>query len=261
MKNSNINLFFITISPWPLILSISLIIFCINLIQCLFIKFNLTLFLSFLSIILILYCWWIDIVIESLIIGFHNIYIVSITIYRIIIFIISEILFFIRFFWTFFNSIISPDISIGLNWPPYEINVINFLNLPLLNSLLLIRSACSLTWRHYKILRNNLKSSKLSLIITKFLGLNFLLCQIFEYYTSIFSISDGIFCSIFFISTGFHGIHVLIGLIFLFFMFIRIKLNHFSKDHFIGFEFSIWYWHFVDIVWLFLYLIIYWLGS
>ena len=155
MKNFNTNIFVISISPWPIFLSVSLIILCLNLINCFFSKFNLILFFRFLLIILILFCWWIDIIIESLEIGFHNNYILNITIYRIIIFIISEIFFFIRFFWAFFNSIISPDVSIGLNWPSKGINIINFLNLPLLNSLLLIRRACSLTWSHYKLLRNN----------------------------------------------------------------------------------------------------------
>lgn len=260
MKKYNINLFFISIRPWPLILSLRIIFIFINLVIYLNSKSLIFLIYNLILILIVLFYWWNDIINESTFLGFHNNYIIIITIYRIIIFIISEIFFFIRFFWSFFHFIFSPDIIVGSIWPYVGIIPIKYINLPLLNSLLLIRSGCSITWRHYIILINKINISKNSLLITIILGFLFILFQLFEYLISYFCFSDGVFGSIFFLSTGFHGIHVIIGTLFLLIIFMRIKANHFSFRHIIGFEFSIWYWHFVDVIWLYLYLIIYWLG-
>jgi len=260
MKKYNINLFILNIRPWPIIFSFSLLFLFINLASFFYFKLNIFLIFNIFLILLIIICWWKDVIIESTFKGFHNNYIIIILIYRMILFIVSEIFFFIRFFWTYFHFIFSPDIFLGSNWPYFGIVSVNFINLPLLNSILLIRSGCTVTFRHYKILRNNLNYSKFSLFVSFLLGTFFLICQLFEYLTSLFRFSDGCFGSIFFIATGFHGIHVLIGSIFLFIIFFRLNKNHFSYFHLIGFEFSIWYWHFVDVVWLYLYMIIYWLG-
>jgi heme/copper-type cytochrome/quinol oxidase subunit 3 len=263
MKFYNINLFLITKRPWPLIFSITLIFIAINLVRFLFLKrsFLFNVLINFRLILLIFFCWWNDLIRESINIGIHNIYIIFFTINRIIIFIISEIFFFICFFWSFFHFILSPDIIIGSIWPPIGIFKINYINLPLLNSILLIRRGCSVTWSHYIIIGNNIKESKIRLLITIILGIIFLFCQLFEYKYSIFNFSDSVYGSIFFIATGFHGIHVIIGDIFLISILIRIIKFHFSSNHIIGFEFSIWYWHFVDVVWLYLYIMVYWLRS
>lgn len=261
MKIYYIPIFFLSNRPWPLFISISLMFLCNNLIICLNSVFRLVLLINIVLIILIIFFWWNDVIIESTYLGFHTKYIMTITVYSIILFIISEIFFFIRFFWSFFHSMFSPDIAIGSNWPYLGIISVNYIDLPLMNSLLLIRRGCSITWRHYIIIIKNNKRCIKSLIITIILGLTFILCQIVEYLNCIFRFSDGIFGSIFFIRTGFHGIHVIIGTIFIIFILIRVVKNHFSRNHIIGFEFSIWYWHFVDVVWLYLYLIIYWLGS
>jgi cytochrome c oxidase subunit 3 len=262
MNKYNLNLFFITYSPWPILSSLNLIFLTFNLICFFSYNFNIhIILLNFIVLFIIFFSWWSDVITESSFRGFHNKYIIKITTFRIIIFIISEIFFFIRFFWTFFHFLFSPDIIIGIIWPCSGILIINFLNLPLLNSILLLRRGCFVTWSHYKILRKKLISSKLRLLFTIILGIIFILCQIFEYKNSPFSFSDRCFGSIFFIATGFHGLHVLIGSLFLFFILIRINRIHFSNNHLIGFEFSIWYWHFVDVVWLYLYLIVYWLGG
>lgn len=261
MKKYNINLFFLNLSPWPIIFSFSLLFIFLNISTFFYFKINIFLIRNFFLILNIIFCWWKDVILESTFYGFHNKYIIVIIIYRIILFIISEIFFFIRFFWRYFHFIFSPDIILGRNWPYSGIISINFINLPLLNSLLLIRSGCTVTLSHYKILSNNLFYSKINLFFTFILGFLFLICQLFEYKTSFFSFRDGCFGSIFFITTGFHGFHVFIGSIFLILIYLRIKNNHFSYFHLIGYEFSIWYWHFVDVVWLYLYMIIYWLGS
>lgn len=260
MKNQNILIFFISNSPWPIVFSFSLFFFRLNLICFLSSKINIFFLLNLILLFFISYFWWNDVIIESTYNGFHNLYVINITIYSIVFFIISEIFFFIRFFWSFFHSIFSPDIFIGSLWPYQGIFSINYLNLPLLNSIILISRRCSISWSHYLIILNKLNNSKNVLIITIFLGLIFISCQIFEYYFSYFSFSDGIFGSIFFIRTGFHGLHVIIGTLFIISILIRIRKNHFSNNHILGYEFCIWYWHFVDVVWLYLYLIIYWLG-
>jgi len=208
-----------------------------------------------------LFNWWRDVSLESNNIGYHNKYIINITIIRIVIFIISEVFFFVRFFWTFLNSVFSLDIMVGSSWPVTGIIKIDFFRLPLLNSILLLRRGCSITWRHIILINNLLNETNLSLLVTILLGVLFLLCQFVEYKYCYFSISDSIFGSTFFISTGFHGIHVIIGRIFLAFIALRIKFLNFSRKHLTGFEMSIWYWHFVDVVWLYLFILIYWFGS
>jgi cytochrome c oxidase subunit 3 len=257
MKNI---LFILTISPWPLFLSFSILILSVNLIN--FINYNniIYLLISFLCTIIIIFNWFNDVLIESTFSGSHNKYIKKFTSFRIIIFILSEIFFFIRFFWSYIHFLFCPDIIIGSIWPPNGIYPIKLFNLPLINSLLLIRRGFSITWRHLKIIYNDFNKIKYGIIISILFGLIFIICQLFEYYLIIFSIRDRIFGSIFFISTGFHGIHVFVGLLFLFVILIRQLKFHFSKNHIIGYEFSIWYWHFVDVVWLYIYIIIYWLG-
>lgn len=261
MKNYYLNLFIISLSPWPIFFSISLFTIFLNIIIFFWSNYNIRLILNFILLFLVSFCWWNDVIIESTIIGNHNIYIIIITINRIIIFIISEIFFFISFFWTFFHSIFSPDIIIGSNWPSKGIISINYLNLPLINSIFLIGRGCFVTFSHYELINNIINNSKNGLVLTIILGVLFLICQLYEYIYSLFSFSDRVFGSIFFIATGFHGIHVLIGTLFLLMIFLRMNTIHFSKDHLIGYEFSIWYWHFVDVVWLYLYIVIYWLGS
>jgi len=261
MNKHNLRLFILSFSPWPIIFSIVLIFLFINLIIFLNSGNLFYLIFNLLLVLIIIFFWWNDVLIESTYNGFHNNYITKLIIYRIITFIISEIFFFIRFFWTFFHIIFSPDVMVGSIWPYIGIYSINFLNLPLLNSLLLIRRGCWVSFRHYIILVKKNNYREFRLLITVILGLEFIILQAFEYNISIFCFSDGIFGSIFFIATGFHGIHVIIGIIFLFVMYLRIKNKHFSFNHIIGYEFSIWYWHFVDVVWLYLYIIIYWLGG
>lgn len=132
---------------------------------------------------------------------------------------------------------------------------------PLLNTIILLTSGISVTWSHHSLLNNNFKQFFFSLFITLILGLYFSILQLYEYLDSSFNISDSSYGSIFFLFTGFHGLHVLIGTIFLFICFFRILFIHFSLNHHFGFEAAAWYWHFVDIVWLFLYIFIYWWGG
>jgi len=176
----------------------------------------------------------------------------------IILFITSEVFFFVSFFWGYFHRRLSPNIDIGQIWPPYFINSFNPINVPLLNTIILLSSGVSVTWSHHAILKNQMKKANFSLLLTVLLGLYFSLLQGIEYFQAEFCIRDSIYGSRFFIATGFHGLHVIIGSTFLLICYIRIKNFEFSSNHLIGFEAAAWYWHFVDIVWIFLYISIYW---
>lgn len=178
-----------------------------------------------------------------------------------ILFITSEIFFFLSFFWAFFHSSLSPDIFIGQRWPCKGIKSFNPIGIPLINTLILLRSGVTLTTSHHFIILGNKKNCNNFLLITIILGIYFSLLQFIEYKEASFTIADSVYGSTFFISTGFHGIHVLIGTMFLSVCLIRETKNHFSSYHHFGFEAAAWYWHFVDVVWLFLYIFIYWLGK
>jgi len=154
----------------------------------------------------------------------------------IILFITSEVMFFLSFFWAFFHRRVSPNVELGQIWPPQSISPFNPLNIPLLNTLILVSSGISITWSHHLILNRNFKLRKLSLIITFILGIYFTLLQGFEYMEASFTIADSSYGSTFFVATGFHGLHVLIGSTFLVITYIRLSNLSFSKDHLIGFE-------------------------
>jgi len=166
--------------------------------------------------------------------------------------------FFFSFFWAFFHSSISPNIELGGIWPPYLINPFNPYQIPLLNTIILLSSGISVTWSHIRLLNKTYNKTIIRLTITIILGIYFSILQKIEYREATFNIRDSIYGSTFFILTGFHGAHVIIGTSFLFLRLIRIYLGHFRKTHHIIFEASAWYWHFVDIVWLFLYCLVYW---
>nr|UXW93469.1 cytochrome c oxidase subunit III [Blasticotoma sp. 'minuta'] len=245
-------------SPWPLLSSLTLMALLTNSINWLN-SHNATLLIwSFISLTLILYQWWRDIIRESTYQGSHTLSVSSGLRWGMILFIISEIFFFISFFWTFFHSALSPSIEIGTLWPPKGITPFNPAHIPLLNTTLLLSSGITITWTHHSIMNKNIYSASQSLMITITLGIIFSALQMYEYYTSPFTISNSIYGSTFFISTGFHGIHVLIGTTFLMINYFRLNLSHLSHHHHFSFEAAAWYWHFVDIVWLFLYISIYW---
>jgi len=260
---SNINYQFhiVNFSPWPLTRSIRTFILIIGLIKW-FHQYNANLLiLGFLITILNIFQWWRDISRERTFQGFHTLNVINGIKWGIILFIISEILFFISFFWRFFHRTLSPSIELGINWPPNKIHPFNPFQIPLLNSVILLSSGISTTWSHHSLIKNNFYNCLSGLLITIILGIYFSLLQIFEYNEASFSISDSIYGSTFFLATGFHGIHVLIGSSFLFVCLIRHLKFHYSSTHHFGFEAAAWYWHFVDVVWLFLFVSIYWWGN
>nr|YP_010996484.1 cytochrome c oxidase subunit III [Sophonia nigrilineata]WPC85226.1 cytochrome c oxidase subunit III [Sophonia nigrilineata] len=247
-------------SPWPIVGSIGLMTITSGMIMW-FHMMNLNLFLlGFTIIILTMIQWWRDVIRESTFQGLHTKKVVMSMKWGMILFITSEVLFFFSFFWAFFHSSLSPNVEIGLQWPPLGIKPFNPMNIPMLNTMILLCSGVSMTWAHNAILMKNFSQTMQSMLITVILGFYFSLLQMYEYMESPFCISDSVYGSTFFMSTGFHGLHVIIGTIFITVSLIRVKNLHFSNKHHVGFETAAWYWHFVDVVWLFLYMMVYWWG-
>jgi len=170
-------------------------------------------------------------------------------------------MFFFAFFWAFFDSTIKPSVMLGGVWPPEGLEILSPWGVPLLNTVILLTSGATVTWAHHSIVAGDKRRSKTGLFLTIVLAVVFTVLQVFEYLQAPFDISDGIYGSCFFLATGFHGFHVFIGTLFLVVCLIRLNLNHFTREHHFGFEAAAWYWHFVDVVWLFLFITIYWWGS
>nr|YP_010329920.1 cytochrome c oxidase subunit III [Neocerura liturata]UNP54670.1 cytochrome c oxidase subunit 3 [Neocerura liturata] len=248
-------------SPWPLTGAIGVLTLTTGMTKW-FHEFNSNLIiLGYLIVILTMFQWWRDICRESTFQGKHTMLVTKGLRWGMILFIISEIFFFLSFFWAFFHSSLSPNIEIGSMWPPMNILTFNPFQIPLLNTIILISSGMSVTWAHHALMENNNNQMTQSMFITIMLGIYFSILQAYEYLEAPFTIADSIYGSTFFMATGFHGLHVIIGTIFLSICLIRHMNNHFSMNHHFGFEAAAWYWHFVDVVWLFLYISIYWWGN
>nr|YP_003433819.1 cytochrome c oxidase subunit III [Flaccisagitta enflata]BAI68185.1 cytochrome oxidase subunit 3 [Flaccisagitta enflata] len=177
-----------------------------------------------------------------------------------LLFISSEAFFFLAFFWAFFHASLHPSLELGSSWPPIGISALNPLEVPLLNTMILLSSGCSITWAHMALINSSWLECVMSMWLTVLLGIYFSLVQYLEYVFAPFTLADSVYGSTFFVATGFHGLHVLIGTTFIAVMLFRHHCYHFNNDHHFGFEASAWYWHFVDVVWLFLFLCIYWWG-
>ncbi len=247
--------------PWPLLASLTAGMITYSTILMITSKGNFYFFFSISMSTLVGILWWRDVIRESTQEGSHTYYVVGGLKVGIIMFITSEILFFVSFFWAYLHSRISPRLELGAHWPPLSISTFNPMGIPLLNTVILLSSGVRVTWSHHSIENSKLLSSKTSIVFTIFLGILFTLLQVIEYLQAPFSISDSVFGTTFFLSTGFHGIHVIIGTLFLAVSSKRLFSLSFSSKHLLGFECSAWYWHFVDVVWLFLYTLIYWWGS
>ncbi|YP_002808567.1 cytochrome c oxidase subunit III (mitochondrion) [Scylla paramamosain] len=251
----------VDMSPWPLTGSISAMMLTTGLIKW-FHQYNMNLLLlSFIAILLTMYQWWRDVTREGTFQGLHTSVVVKGLRWGMILFIASEVLFFFSFFWAFFHSSLAPTVEIGMNWPPFGIQPFNPFQIPLLNTTILLSSGATVTWAHHAIMESNHSQAIQSLGLTIILGIYFSLLQAFEYFEAPFTIADSVFGSTFFVATGFHGLHVIIGSSFLLICFFRLYFCHFSSNHHVGFEAAAWYWHFVDVVWLFLYIFIYWWGG
>nr|AXS65092.1 cytochrome c oxidase subunit 3 [Cucujoidea sp. 8 KM-2017] len=251
----------VDVSPWPILGSFSALITMTGLIKWFHLYQINLLMLGLISMFLIMFQWWRDIVREGTFQGHHTFTVTMGLRWGMILFIVSEVFFFISFFWGFFHNSLAPSIEIGMSWPPQGINPFNPIEIPLLNTLILLSSGLTVTWAHHSLMENNYTQTLQGLSLTIILGIYFTILQGYEYIEASFTISDSVYGSSFFMATGFHGLHVIIGTTFLLVCLIRHIFFHFSSIHHFGFEAAAWYWHFVDVVWLFLYISIYWWGS
>jgi cytochrome c oxidase subunit 3 len=214
--------------------------------------------------------WWRDVVIEANQ-GDHT-PVVSIGLrYGMVLFIASEVMFFVAWFWMFFEmalfhhvraaSAIDEVRTAWAHWPPQGVETVPAFQLPLVNTLTLLLSGTTVTWAHHAILENNQRDAVRGLLLTVLLGIAFTSIQAFEYSHAPFGFRDNIYTSTFFMATGFHGFHVLVGTTFLLVCLVRAMKGQFKPNQHFGFEAAAWYWHFVDVVWLFLFFCIYWWGA
>lgn len=260
----------VTPSPWPLLTSFTLLILTSGTV----IYFNgyanpftsfgggvVLVAIGFITTASSITLWFRDVVTEGTFLGDHTFPVQKGITIGVGLFILSEVFFFISVFWAYLHSSLAPTVEIGSQWPPIGIPVINAFELPLLNTILLLSSGATVTYAHHSLIQGNRRGTILGLIITIAFAILFTACQGIEYSNAGFTIADGVYGSTFFFSTGFHGIHVLVGTIFILVAFFRILSYHVTDMHHLGFEASILYWHFVDVVWLFLFILVYWWGS
>jgi len=205
---------------------------------------------SLIAVILI----WMDLLGRESKLGYHTAKIVLCLRVGMLLFIFREVMFFGGFFWAFFDARVSPTIYLGMSWPPLGIHPINPFSVPLLNTIILLRSGVTVTWAHHNLLNNEYLGTVQALSLTIILGLVFLVFQWFEYTESTFTITSRIYGRTFFVTTGFHGLHVAIGTSILRYSLWNVVTARVSYNHHVSFEVSAWYWHFVDVVWLGLYI-------
>jgi cytochrome c oxidase subunit 3 len=209
--------------------------------------------------------WWRDVIREAEFEGFHKPVVQLGMRYGMALFICSEVMFFAAFFWAFFDASLFPrevpyDLPGGV-WPPEGVVPFEPFGLPFMNTLILLMSGVTVTWAHHALIKGDRKNLVLGLAITILLGICFTALQAFEYSHAGFTFTGGVYGSTFFMATGFHGFHVIVGTCFLTVCFFRARAGHFKPEHHFGFEAAAWYWHFVDVVWLFLFVCVYWWGG
>lgn len=256
----------VTPSPWPLLTRFALLILTSGFVF----YFNgyetfgnptMLVTLGFLTTVISIILWFRDVVTEATFLGDHTHVVQKGISMSVVLFIVSEVFFFLSVFWRFFHSSLRPAVEIGTQWPPIGIPTINPFELPLVNTVLLLRSGASVTFAHHRIIQGNRRHIIVGTILTLLFAVVFTICQGIEYYNSSFTLADGVYASTFYFSTFFHGFHVIIGTAFIRVAFFRLISYQMTDHHHAGFEARILYWHFVDLVWLILYVAIYWWGS
>uniref|UniRef100_A0AAU8HQB2 Cytochrome c oxidase subunit 3 n=1 Tax=Brachiopoda sp. TaxID=3230945 RepID=A0AAU8HQB2_9BILA len=248
-------------SPWPIVASISTLAMAVGTASYVNASCCFPLSAGVYTTIGTAILWWRDVTRESTLQGFHTSFVANNLKMGMILFITSEVLFFFAFFWAYFQSSLGPDSDLGTNWPPTGPIPLNPLSVPLLNTMVLLMSGVTLTWAHHSLIEKEMNKTAQGLTLTVILGFYFTFLQYSEYSETSFTTPESAFGSVFFIATGFHGAHVVIGSIFLSVCLTRHLSRHFSPGHHFGFEAAAWYWHFVDVVWLFLFTCLYWWGA
>nr|FAA04230.1 TPA: cytochrome c oxidase subunit III [Triannulata magna] len=251
----------VELSPWPLTSSIGALCMTLGLVSWFQGYSLMMLYMSIILIVISMCQWWRDVTREATFEGAHLFKVTYGLSIGMLLFITSEILFFFSFFWAFFHMSYLPAIELGNMWPPVGIEILNPFSVPLLNTMVLLASGITITWSHHSMINNDKLNLITSLSMTIMLGIYFTMLQLSEYKSSAFSISDSVYGTTFFVTTGFHGAHVLIGSTFLLVCLMRSLMSQYSSNHHFGFIAAAWYWHFVDVVWICLFVSMYWWGS
>jgi cytochrome c oxidase subunit 3 len=251
-------------SPWPIVgaLGGGLTVFGI-IVAAHFGKY-LVLILGVLTVLTTMFFWWRDVLREGEATGGHSAIVRLGQRYGMTLFIGSEVMFFVGFFWAYFNFLIFPDTQGDGQtvWPPTNVHTFDPFHYPLLNTMILLLSGTTVTWAHHALLEGDRKGLIRGLGLTILLGMSFTFFQAVEYSHAPFKLNGGgVYSSTFFLATGFHGFHVIVGTIFLTVCWFRARAGQFTPQRHFGFEAAAWYWHFVDVVWLFLFACIYWYGA
>ncbi len=248
-------------SAWPFVTALALFVVAIGMVLYVHDYEKIVFWIGIAFLVLVSAGWWRDVIRESL--EHHHTCVVQKGLrLGMAFFIVSEVMLFFAFFWSFFDASFSPAEAIGSMWPPKNIQPIDPFHLPYLNTLLLLLSATSLTWAHAAVKHGRQNKAVLQgLFVTICLGLVFTCIQALEYLNATFTLKDGIYGSNFYMLTGLHGAHVLFGTLFLVVCFFRALKKRFTIDHCVGLDAAAWYWHFLDVIWLFVFVFVYWWGS
>ncbi len=247
-------------SPWPLISAFAGGALVLGIVLYAHYGDMIVLGVGLVGVLACMFGWWRDIIKESRTPGLHSPVVRIGLRYGMVLFIASEVMFFVAFFWAYFHFALFPEHVSGAEraiWPPAGVYTFDPFHLPLLNTMILLLSGCTVTWAHHALLNNDRKALITGLALTVALGVMFTGFQIKEYFIAPFGFRDGIYPSVFYLATGFHGFHVFVGTCFLAVCLVRAIRGHFTTQRHFGFEAAAWYWHFVDVVWLFLFIFIY----
>jgi len=250
----------VDLSPWPLFVSLGAFFFTMFIVlttERLELS-NIFVYINFLVLLYCAYWWWMDIIKESSYQGKHTLVVKKGLWLGFLLFMASEVMVFFLFFWSYFHYSLTNIYEIGYYWPGIGISAVKTYRLPLLNTLLLLLSGITLTISHQALIIGDLLNAKIRLLLTIILGVTFEVLQIIEYKLTPYFLNDFVFGTMFYFLTGLHGIHVLIGIIFLSICFIRLCRGQLIKESHLGYEFAHWYWHFVDVIWIILFFIVYW---
>jgi cytochrome c oxidase subunit 3 len=252
-------------SPWPLVGAIGGGLTVLGIIFVAHYGSYTWLAIGVLIVLATMFFWWRDVLKESRTAGVHSPIVRLGLRYGMTLFISSEVMFFVAFFWAYFNFALFPEHVSGAAtavWPPAGVHTFDPFHLPFLNTMILLLSGCTITWAHHSLLEGDRRGLVTGLALTVLLGLSFTTCQVIEYSSAPFKlVGGGIYPAVFFLATGFHGFHVIVGTCFLIVCLFRARAGSFMPERHFGFEAAAWYWHFVDVVWLFLFICIYVAGA